>query len=155
MENINIENLCMNCFKELTNGCVCEECGYDNDTAVDIIYLQPKTVINDRYIIGSLVSHESDAATYMAYDTQFDEVVTVREFLPKNIANRLEGNHDVHVRERYRQSFEALKASFVKLWSTIANLKNLSALIPVKDVFELNGTAYAAVSYTHLRAHET
>ncbi len=147
MENINIENLCMNCFKELTNGCVCEECGYDNDTAVDIIYLQPKTVINDRYIIGSLVSHESDAATYMAYDTQFDEVVTVREFLPKNIANRLEGNHDVHVRERYRQSFEALKASFVKLWSTIANLKNLSALIPVKDVFELNGTAYAVSSY--------
>lgn len=137
----------MNCFEELTNGCVCEQCGYDNDTVLDIIYLQPKTVLNDRYIIGSLVSHESDAATYMAYDQNEDEVVTVREFLPKNIANRLEGNLDVHIRERYRASYNNLKASFVKLWTTIAQIKNLSAVIPTNDVFELNGTAYAVSRY--------
>ena len=56
----------MNCFEELTEGSVCANCGYDNDTQVSFIYLQPKTVLNDRYAIGALLSHESDAATYMA-----------------------------------------------------------------------------------------
>lgn len=137
----------MNCFEELTEGSVCGNCGYDNDTAEDIIYLQPKTLLGDRYVIGSLVKHESDAATYMAYDMQLGEVVTVREFLPKGIANRLEGNCDVHIRERYRQTFDNLKKSFINLWATIIKLKNLSAVIPTYDVFELNETAYAVSEY--------
>ncbi len=143
----NIDNLCMNCFEELTNGSVCEACGFDNDAVCEIIYLQRKTVLNDRYVIGNVVSHESDAATYMAYDKQLDEVVTIREFLPKGIANRLEGNSEVHIRERYRQSFDKLKQSFVDLWTTILKMRNLSAVIPVYDIFELNGTAYAVSEY--------
>ena len=35
-----IDNLCMNCFKELINGSVCENCGYDNDKPTDTMYLQ-------------------------------------------------------------------------------------------------------------------
>lgn len=143
----NIDNLCMNCFEELTDGAVCKNCGYDNDTQPGIMYLPPKTVLNDRYVIGSVISHESDAVTYMAYDSQLNDVVTVREFLPKNIANRLEGNLDIHVRERYRSNFVALKASFVNLWTTIIKMRNLSAVIPTYDVFELNGTAYAVSEY--------
>lgn len=143
----NLDNLCINCFEELTEGSVCDNCGYDNDTVSDIIYLQPKTMLNDRYAIGALVSHESDAATYMAYDTQLEKAVTVREFLPKGIANRLEGNLEVHIRERYKPSFDSLKTSFLNLWNTISTLKNLSAVIPTYDVFELNETAYAVSEY--------
>lgn len=138
-----IDNLCLNCFEELTNGSVCEKCGYDNDTLPDIIYLQPKTTLNDRYVIGAVAEQESDAVTYNAYDTQLDCPVTIREFLPKGIANRLEGNSEIHIRERYRASFENYKASFVNLWTTIIKLHNLSAVITTYDVFELNGTAYA------------
>ena len=58
----------MNCFEELTQGSVCANCDYDNDTQTSFVYLQPKTILNDRYAIGAFVSHESDAATYMAYD---------------------------------------------------------------------------------------
>lgn len=143
----NTDNLCMNCFKELTDGSVCEACGYDNDSPVDIIYLRPGTILEDRYVVGKLVEHESDAAVYMGYDLELDEVVTVREFLPKGIAVRLEGNLDVHIRERYKSSFEKLKASFLNLWSTIIKIKNLSAVIPTYSVFELNSTAYAVSEY--------
>lgn len=138
-----IDRLCLNCFKELTNGSVCENCNYDNDTQTDMMYLQPKTVLADRYVIGAVSSHESDAVTYMAYDTQLDDTVEIREFLPKGIANRLEGNLDIHVRERYKSVFEKYKASFISLWTTIVKMRNLSAVVPVFDVFELNGTAYA------------
>lgn len=138
-----IDRLCLNCFKELTNGSVCENCNYDNDSHTDMMYLQPKTLLADRYVIGTVLVHESDAVVYIAYDTQLDDVVEVREFLPKGIANRLEGNLDVHVRERYKSAFEKYKASFVNLWTTIIKMRNLSAVVPVFDVFELNGTAYA------------
>ena len=50
----NLDNLCMNCFEELTEGSICANCGYDNDTQVSFIYLQPKTVLNDRYPIGEM-----------------------------------------------------------------------------------------------------
>ena len=143
----NLDNLCMNCFEELTQGSVCANCDYDNDTQTSFVYLQPKTILNDRYAIGAFVSHESDAATYMAYDMQELKVVTVREFLPKGIAARLEGSVDVHVRERFKPSFDKLKNSFIRLWETISELKNLSAVIPTYDVFELNSTAYAVSEY--------
>lgn len=142
-----IDNLCVNCFNELTNGSVCENCNYDNDKQTDMMYLQPKTVLADRYIIGSVVVHESDAVVYMAYDIQLDAVVNVREFLPKGIANRLEGNTDVHIRERYKPVFEKYKKSFINLWTTIIKMRNLSAVIPAYDVFEMNSTAYAVSEY--------
>lgn len=138
-----IDNYCMNCFGELKNGCICEHCGYDNDTQADMMYIPPKTVLADRYVIGAVQSHDSDAVTYIAYDTQLDTVVNVREFLPKGIANRLEGNLDVHIRERYKASYDVYKASFINLWQTIIKMRSLSAVIPTYDVFELNGTAYA------------
>lgn len=138
-----IDNLCLKCFNELTSGSVCENCGYDNDTETEIIYLSPKTMLNDRYIIGAVIEQESDAVTYSAYDTQLDNAVTIREFLPKGIANRLEGNTEIHIRERYRADFDRYKASFVNLWTTIVKLHNLSAVIITYDVFEANGTAYA------------
>lgn len=138
-----IDNLCMNCFEQLKSGSVCEACGYDNDTVVDTMYIQPKTVLNGRYVIGTVVTHESDACVYNAYDTQLDTVVEIREFLPKGIANRLEGNLDVHVRERYKNVYDSYKQSFINLWKTIIKMRSYSAVIPTYDVFELNGTAYA------------
>ncbi len=140
---MDIDNLCMNCFSQLTSGSVCENCRYDNDSQTDMMYIQPKTILGDRYVIGAVLSHESDAVVYAAYDAQLNSVVDVREFLPKGIANRLEGNMDVHIRERYKPVFEKYKASFVNLWTTIIKMRSLSAVIPTYDVFELNGTAYA------------
>lgn len=137
------DGICMNCFEELTQGSVCAHCGYDNDKAVDMMYLSPKTVIEGRYVVGAVIAHESDAAVYAGYDLQLNTKINIREFLPKGIANRLEGNLDVHIRERYRASYESLKESFVKLWSTIVKMHNLSAVVPAYDVFELNKTAYA------------
>lgn len=144
---MDIDNLCVKCFSELKNGSKCDNCGYDNDSPVDMIYLQPKTVLNDRYIIGAVLAHESDAAVYSALDEQLGTRITVREFLPKGIANRLEGNLDIHIREKYKSVFEKYKASFINLWETIMKMRNLSSIIPTYDVFELNGTAYAVSEY--------
>jgi len=137
------ENLCLNCFEKLTAGSVCSHCGFDNDAAVPMLYLQRKTVLFSKYIVGNVILEESDAVTYIGYDTEKSRTVTIREFLPKGIANRLEGNSDVHIRERYRKSYAEYKAAFIKLWKTLMGMNALSAVIPVLDVFEANQTVYA------------
>ena len=133
----------MNCFERLTEGSVCRNCGFNNDSIRDMIYLPLNAVLQNRYVVGNVISYESDAVTYVGYDTERRAVVTIREFLPKNISNRLEGNFDVHVRERFRKNFAKYKESFIHLWETLKELNTLSAVIPVIDVFEANETAYA------------
>lgn len=137
------DNLCMNCFERLTEGSVCRNCGFNNDSIRDMIYLPLKAVLQNRYVVGNVISYESDAVTYVGYDTERRAAVTIREFLPKNISNRLEGNFDVHVRERFKKNFAKYKESFIHLWETLKELNTLSAVIPVIDVFEANETAYA------------
>lgn len=142
------ENLCLNCFEKLTAGSVCTHCGFDNDAVTPMLYLQRKTMLMSKYIVGNVLSEESDAVTYTGYDTERNAVVTIREFLPKGIANRLEGNSDVHIRERFRKNYASYKQSFIKLWQTLKGMNALSAVIPVLDVFEANQTAYAVCEKT-------
>lgn len=137
------DNLCMNCFQRLTEGSVCPNCGFDNDSVTEMLFLPRKTVLASRYIVGNIISQESDAVTYIGFDTERRSAITIREFLPRGIANRLEGNCDVHVRERFRKDYAAYKDSFIKLWKTLKGMNALSAVIPVLDVFEENRTAYA------------
>ena len=140
---MNFDNLCMNCFEKLMQGSVCANCGFDNDSVSDMLFLPRKTLLAGRYLVGNFLSQESDAVTYIGLDTETNTVVTIREFMPAGIANRLEGNLNAHVREKYKKTFDGCKKSFIKLWSTLKGMNSLSAVIPVLDVFEENETAYA------------
>ncbi len=142
-----LDNLCMNCFKELTDGAVCAECGYDNDRETDFVYLAPKTILADKYAVGAFQAHESDSVTYSGYDTKLDKKVLIREFYPKGIASRLEGNNVLHIRQRFASEIEKLKKSFYTLWTTLEKMHSLSAVVPVYDVFEENGTVYAVIEF--------
>ncbi len=142
-----LDNLCINCFKELTEGAVCSECGYDNEKEADFVYLAPKTLLQERYAVGAVQSHDSDSVTYSGYDTQLDKRIVIREFYPKGIASRLEGNKVLHIRQRFANEIEGYKRSFFNLWSTLEKMHSLSAVVPVYDVFEENATAYAIIEY--------
>lgn len=135
----------MNCFEPLTAGSVCRSCGFDNDRPNETEYLPLRTVLDNRYVIGRVQAHESDAAIYAAYDTTIDAVCVVREFLPKGIANRLEGNMEVHVRERFRKNYDGYKKDFADLWQTMLSMRSLAAALPVYDVFSANETVYAVM----------
>ncbi len=86
---MNFDNLCMNCFEKLTQGSVCANCGFDNDSVSDMLFLPRKTLLAGRYLVGNFLSQESDAVTYIGLDTETNTVVTIREFMPAGIANRL------------------------------------------------------------------
>lgn len=143
-----LDNLCANCWEELTEGSVCAECGYDNDTQNDSVYLKAKTVIAGQYVIGNIIKIESDSVTYSGYDGQLDKPILIREFFPKGIASRFDDSDELHVRQKYVNDFARYKKSFYNLWTTMQKLHNLSAVVPVYDLAEANGTYYAIIEKT-------
>lgn len=140
-----LASLCAKCWAPLTEGSVCAECNFDNDKENETKYLPLKHIIKSRYAVGVMVNQDSDSATYTGYDISFDKTVVIREFLPNGMANRLEGSQELHVRQRYINDFDKLKKSFIKLWTTMQGMQGFASVIPVLDVFEENGTAYAII----------
>lgn len=140
-----IDNLCLNCFEPLTEGAVCTSCGYDNDSQNETMYLHTKTVLADKYVVGAFVEQESDSVTYSGYDMQLNKTVYIREFYPSGMANRLEGNKDLHVRQKFIETAVKYKKEFYKLWTCLEKMQSLSAVVPVYDVFEENATVYAII----------
>lgn len=143
-----LDNLCANCWCELTEGSVCAECGYDNDAQNDSVNLKIKTVIAGQYVIGNVIKTESDSVTYSGYDGQLDKPILIREFFPKGIANRFDDSDELHVRQKYVNEFARYKKSFFNLWTTMQKLHNLSAVVPIYDLVEANGTYYAIIEKT-------
>lgn len=139
------DSLCASCWAELNDGSVCSDCGYDNDQQNDTMYLATKTILNDNYVVGTVIEHESDAVSYHGFDAQLDKPVVIRELFPKGVANRLEGNKEVHIRQKFVDQFVLYKKSFIKLWSTMQKMHSYASATPVYDIFEENGTVYAII----------
>lgn len=141
------DNLCMGCMKEIGNVQQCPFCGFHNDTVAPAPYLPLRTVIGGRYTVGKVISASGDGVTYIAWDTENRETVTVREFLPVENITRLQGQTEVTVNEDSRLVFYDSVREFLALNRKLAMSRNLSALIPVIDIIEENNTAYAVSEY--------
>lgn len=141
------DNLCMGCMKEIGNVQQCPFCGFHNDTVAPAPYLPLRTVIGRRYTVGKVISASGDGVTYIAWDNESRETVTVREFLPVENITRLQGQTEVIVNEDSRLVFYDSVREFLALNRKLAMSRNLSALIPVIDIIEENNTAYAVSEY--------
>ena len=125
----------------------CPNCGYYVDSPQISPYLPLRTVVGDKYVVGKMLSSNSEGATYMAYDIERKAPVTVREFLPERFIERGFGTTAVTVKEENRQEFYSCLKRFLDLWRRLARVRGLSALIPVIDIIEENNTAYAVTEY--------
>lgn len=141
------DNLCMGCMKEIGNVQQCPFCGFHNDTVAPAPYLPLRTVIGGRYTVGKVISASGDGVTYIAWDNESRETVTVREFLPVENITRPQGQTEVTVNEDSRLVFYDSVREFLTLNRKLAMSRNLSALIPVIDIIEENNTAYAVSEY--------
>ena len=70
----------------------CPHCGYQEGTPYSLTYLQPGTVLKERYLIGKVIEKNNEGATYISYDQTEDKKVLIREFMPEQIAERNESN---------------------------------------------------------------
>ncbi|MBQ4332211.1 MAG: PASTA domain-containing protein [Clostridia bacterium] len=140
--------LCMGCMNPLPQAdAVCTVCGYDptNDRNPDHC-LPAASALQGHYIVGRCVGEGSDHLMYLGYDRQLREPCFIQEFYPGTIGRRdtIGGVQPMGGCERI---FEEYADRFRRNMRILARMRELPAVVPVYDIFEENGTVYAASDY--------
>lgn len=141
------ESLCMGCMKEIGEETVCPHCGFSEDTPQIAPYLPLRTVVAERYLIGKTVSAGGDGITYMGWDCTRKIAVQIREFFPEQMLSRGQNATEVQVKRGCELLFHDGLSAFLDLWRKLARVRSLTAIIPVLEIFEANGTAYAVSEF--------
>jgi len=140
---ISSDNLCMSCMREIGEKKQCPHCGYHADSVQIPPYLPVRTVISNRYLVGKMLEYNGEGATYIGWDLTEKKAVKIREFIPESFTTRTSSNLTLQVMRSSHNTFVELRQSFVELWTKLARLNGLSALISVTDVVNDYGTSYA------------
>ena len=136
-------SLCMGCVQELNGSVICPNCHFDNSEVQSAPFLPFGTELAGRYVTGTGLETNGESTRYIAFDKQTGDVVIVSEFLPIGLFTRDEGQTELKVNYDDRLAFNKLKDEFISYFRIISELKDLSALTNIVDVFEENNTAYA------------
>lgn len=141
---------CMNCMKIYKNSLdVCPYCGYkENTLAKEAHHLQPGTLLADRYTIGTVLGVGGFGITYRAWDRRLEQIVTVKEYYPTEIVNRIPGQDEViiYTGERLNE-FQKGKESFLSEARIMTRFSTYPSIIKEFDFFEANNTAYIVMEY--------
>ena len=140
------EKLCLRCMRKIGDNDFCPYCRKENSEPQKEPFLPLKTVVGGRYLVGKLVASNSEGATYYAFDMDEKAPVTLRELFPKGILSRGEGNYCL-VNIGKASEFIDAKEEFVKLWTTLTEIKGFTALTQVYGLVEDLGTVYAVSEY--------
>ena len=132
----------MGCMQEIGDRRFCPACGFDNAEKQQAPFLPYGTVLANRYIVGTGIDTNGESTRYLCYDQQTGEVAIVCEFLPVGLFNRAEGETQVRVNYENRLIYNKLKDDFINYYRILAELRELSALLDVHNVFEENNTVY-------------
>lgn len=136
-------SLCMGCMQELNGSVICPNCHFDNSEVQPAPFLPFGTELAGRYVTGTGLETNGESTRYIAFDKQTGDVVIVSEFLPIGLFSRDEGQTELKVNYDDRLAFNKLRDEFISYFRIISELKDLSALTNIVDVFEENNTAYA------------
>ncbi|MBR4122963.1 MAG: PASTA domain-containing protein [Clostridia bacterium] len=140
------ERLCLGCMNDNGGERVCPICGYDSETPNPENSLPVKFVLNNRFLLGKVISLNGEGITYIGWDNEQNTIVEVKEYFPISFAHR---NPDltVSIIEGGEYTYNEGLLEFLEINRKIKKAE-LSALVPVLDVFEENGTVYAV--YQHI-----
>lgn len=139
--------LCMGCMNDKTYDGPCRLCGYSDLDPCIPTYLAPKTYLNDRYIVGRLISYNGEGAVYIGYDTAAGAKVNIKEFMPDTLCTRKKGETQIVVNPDNSALYKTYLSEFEDLNRSLMKLRGMAHIQAVLDVFSENGTSYAVLEY--------
>ncbi len=134
--------ICYGCMNEVPANQPCPVCGGDIDTVNPENMLPCEFILAERYLIGKVIESNGEGATYIAFDRTTMRTVRVREFFPTGLCTRNEDG-TVSVNEDNKFVYNSCLMKFINLHKSLYALKDMPALIPIVNIFEMNGTAYS------------
>ena len=147
-----IENLCINCMREMKSQTgVCEHCGFD-ERKYDFPqhHMRPFTILAGKYLIGKAIGEGGFGITYIGMDLELEARVAIKEYYPQGAAARDSRTNDGTVRsysENTRTFFEEGREKFINEARTIAKFRELPEIVGVIEFFRGNQTAYIVMEY--------
>lgn len=134
--------LCMNCMAELTGEEVCPQCGWNAQEGQLLHGLPYGTILQERYIVGRAKKTNGEGITYIGCDTVQNTIVEIREFFPQSFCQRCMDGKTVQVTGGSELVFKESLELFLNYARELAHMRELSAIVPIFDIFEENETAY-------------
>ena len=109
--------------------------------------LRAGTVLKGRYLLGRVLGQGGFGITYMAWDESLKARVAVKEYMPGELATRLE-HRQVVVRTAARQEeFAYGQERFKEEARILAKFMGQPNIAGVTDYFDENGTSYFVMDY--------
>ncbi len=144
------QTLCYNCFQQVADPAVpCPHCGFDlaENRQKFPVALQAGTVLNDRYIVGRVLGQGGFGITYVAFDTQLQARVAIKEYMPSDIATRVEGATVSIMMDTRADDFTYGAERFQEEARTLAKFIGHPNIAGVSSYFDENGTSYFVMDY--------
>lgn len=143
----NIQNLCMGCMNELEEDGTCSYCNYNADSPFLQSYLPPKSMLDDRYIVGKVLSYNGEGASYIGFDVVTSSKVVIHEYMPDTLCSRTKHSPKIMVRTDSLNKYKTYMSEFAELNKSLSRMRTLSHIVPAIDMFAENNTMYAISKY--------
>jgi len=146
---MNLATLCVGCMRNDSGAPVCPDCGAAFDlNAQNSMQLAPRTLLHGQYLIGRALGQGGFGVTYLAWDSDLQARVAVKEYLPNGVAGR--GGDEktvVPYSDVARQEYEYGLERFLEEARTLKKFNAFPGIVSVDTVFRENGTAYLVMEY--------
>lgn len=139
--------LCMGCMNELDENGICHYCSYTDDIPHLQSYLAPKTVLDDRYIVGKMLSYNGEGASYICYDTIRKTKAVIREYMPDTLCERERGSQRLVVNSDCLAKYKTYMSEFADMNKVLSRMRNLNHISTAMDMFVQNNTTYVVLEY--------
>ena len=144
------QTLCYNCFRQVADpSAPCPHCGFDlaENRQKFPVALRAGTVLNDRYIVGRVLGQGGFGITYVAFDTQLQAKVAVKEYMPSEMATRVEGTTVSIMMDTRAEDFTYGAERFQEEARTLAKFIGHPNIAGVSSYFDENDTSYFVMDY--------
>ena len=142
--------ICYNCFKarDSQEG-PCPHCGFDLSENVKKypVALRAGILLNGRYIVGRVLGQGGFGITYLAWDTQLEAKVAVKEYMPGELAGRIDGRTVSVLSDDRKDNFTYGAERFREEARTLAKFIGNPNIAAVTSYFDENGTSYFVMEY--------
>lgn len=142
---------CYGCMQPIENEKLhtCPHCGASLDLeAVPPQFLQPGTVLQNKFIVGKAIGSGGFGNTYIGWNETLLCKVAIKEFYPGQICER--DSDGITVRPKDAKSahhFRTGLQSFLEEARSVANLQDIKGVVAIYTFFEQNGTGYIVMEY--------
>lgn len=136
------KNLCMGCMTEKGANEICPKCGFGENDIQPLSNLPLRYLLDGRYLIGKAVESNSEGVVYLSWDTEENKAVRVHEYFPENFCDRAQDGVTVNTFAGKEFEFNRYIEQFLNIARKLAKASDLPSLLPVRDIFEANNTAY-------------